>query len=80
MMMLLYFVAEHWRDAVLLDHQFYLHWCQVWWVSMWNNEWMKGCEDDDDTLFCCRALAICCAPCSPIALEPMFSVVSVYVK
>jgi hypothetical protein len=32
------------------------------------------------TLFCCRALARCCAPSSPIQLCERFSVVSTYVK
>jgi hypothetical protein len=40
-------------------------------------DWVKGM---DVTLFCWRAVAICCAPSSPIWLLPRFSVVSVYVK
>jgi hypothetical protein len=31
-------------------------------------------------LFCCRAVARCCAPCGPIWLRPRVSVVSFYVK
>jgi len=32
----------------------------------------------DVTLFCCRAVARCCAPCGPMSLQLRFSVVSAY--
>ncbi len=37
-------------------------------------------ENENVTLLCCRALAIWCAPWSPILLFIRSSVVSVYVK
>ncbi len=39
-----------------------------------------GMKSMDVTLFCWRAVARCCAPCGPIRLQSMFSMVSVYVK
>jgi hypothetical protein len=79
-MVLLYFAVEHWRDVVLLFLRYCWNGCQVWWVSMWNIKWLKGCGENCVTLFCCRAFARCCAPRSPILLELMSNVASVYVK
>jgi hypothetical protein len=79
-MVLLYFVVEHWRDIVLLVHRYCYHRCPMWWVSMRNLEWLEGCGENGVTLLCCRALARYCVPSSPILLELMFSVLSVYVK
>ncbi len=44
-------------------------------VSEWLNE--KKTDTGHLTLFFCRALARCSAPCGPISLRERFSVVSV---
>jgi hypothetical protein len=43
-------------------------------------KWEMGWKSRDITLFCCKALARCCAPCGPIWLPVSLSVVSLYVK
>ncbi len=53
----------------------------VWLVSMWKQkQWQILWKGRNVTLFRCRALTRCCAPCGPIWLEETYSVVSVYAK
>jgi hypothetical protein len=49
-------------------------------VCIKKKQWQILWKRRNVTLFRCRALRRCCAPCGPIWLEEMSSVVSVYVK
>jgi hypothetical protein len=74
------FVLEQWQNFELLVDRY--HWSQgsVRWVSTWKKEWEIGWTGTDVTLFFCRAVARCWAPCGPISLFSRSSVVSVYAK
>jgi len=80
LVMLLCFVGEHWLYVLLLVDQFHCPRGSVWWLSVEIvSEWLnkKKCGAGHVTLFCCKALARCSAPWSPIWLLRRFSVVSV---
>ncbi len=65
---------------MLHGHWFDYHWGPMWWVSMWGIEWVIEEENENVTLFCCKALPRCCALWSPILLPLRFNVASVYIK
>ncbi len=80
MWMLLYSVSKHQQDIVLLEHRFDYHRGPVWWASVWSTGWVIKEENENITLFCCKASARCCNPSSPIWFSSRSSVVSVCVK